>query len=131
MRRIFQIIKKKKNLRRISAVFLILVAIELFSHPHSGEQTFAAELSLPAAEITISNENKGDTTETLITISDNHSQDPDQIPCNDETLHHDVLTCSLSYPVKKAFFRSERIAFNFGEPVHNSLPPPYLPPKNS
>lgn len=112
-------------------VFLILVAIELFSHPHSGEQTFAAEPSSTTAGIMISNESKGDTTETAVTISDNQNQDPDQPFCNDETSHHDVLISILSYPVKKAFFRSERIGFNSGEPVYNSLPPPYLPPKNS
>lgn len=130
MQRIFQIIKKKKNLRRISVVFLALVVIELFSHAQSGKKTFAAELSSTVVGITISNESKDKRTETAVTIPDNHRQDPEQTPCNDETSHHDIIISNFSHPLKKAFFRSERIAFNFGEPIYNSLPPPYLPPKN-
>lgn len=133
MQNIFRVIRKKRNLRRLrAACFLFLMVIEIFSHAQEGGQIFAAELSSPAAaETNISNKSDEITAKMALTISDNQSQGSHQPVCQDEVTHHQALISGFSYSFKTASFCSERIAFRSGEPVHNSPPPPYLPPKFS
>lgn len=132
MQRLFGVIKKKRNLRRLSAVWLFLVAIELFCPALCGTQTFAAEISFPQDEINVSVNEKNAAADTSPSAGNNQDQNHQQTVCNDECLcHATAIPNSIIPPKEPAFFRSERILFRFGEPVDNSLPPPYHPPKLS
>ena len=133
MGNIFRVVKKKRNRRRLSgACFLFLIVLELFSHAGIGQPAFAAAFYLPVAETSISSKNNLGQAEMTQRISDEQSQHGQQTICQDEASHHHVLISSNStYPFKTISIRSEQIAFRRGEPVHNSLPPPYIPPKFS
>lgn len=134
MSRIFRIIKKKKNKRRLTALWLLLVAIELFCPALCGNPTFAAETSSPPANIS-SDDQKNSKCEQ-ISVSDCRSQNQNgqqqQIICNDECLCHAVAMRAIPFSIQKPTTRSnEKIAFLFSSPIFNSLPPPHRPPKNS
>lgn len=132
MQNIFRVIKKKRNLRRLSgAWFLFLVVLELFSHAGIGQEAFAAALYSMVVETSISSKSdsgQAEMTQGILTDQNQHGQ---QTICQDEASHHHVLITGFSYPLNTISFRSERIAFHRGEPVTNSLPPPYHPPKLS
>ena len=132
MQNIFRVVKKKRNRRRLSgACFLFLIVLELFSHAGIGQPAFAAALYSQVAETSMSSKSDLKQAEMTHRISDEQSQHGQQTICQDEASHHHMLISNISYPLKTVSFRSERIAFRRGGPIHNSLPPPYIPPKFS
>lgn len=132
MQKVFRIIKRKRNLRRLSAVWLALVIIELFCPVICDEPTFAASLDTPQTSVNRSIEETKDNSQTFITGCDRQNSDEEGNYCNDECLCHAMVVMSLNIVnLKDSFITDERIDFGYGEPVFNSLPPPYLPPKNS
>jgi hypothetical protein len=136
MQYILRVIKRKKNLRRLSAVWLLLIAIELLCPAFGDERTYAAT-NLTPAETTVSVNNTPDkdtiNSENSLSSSDNQYQNyqPTTV-CNDECLCHATAIPNLVIPtIKPPTYPSERIVFLFGNPVHTSLPPPFHPPKIS
>ena len=132
MKRFFQIIKKKKHKRRFSALCLFLVMIELLCPVFCDEPTFAAAQSSPATLKRSFAESNKDSNEKSFSAAESRTQENQQTVCNDECFCHATAIPNLIIlPKEPAIFHSEQIAFRCGEPVHNSLPPPYLPPKFS
>ncbi len=132
MKRFFKIIKKKKQKRRFSALCLFLIVIELLCPVFCDEPTFAAEQASPPTFERSFTESDKDSNEKSVSASESGAQDNQQTLCNDECFCHATAIPNLIIPPKEpAFFRSKRIAFHFGEPIYNSLPPPYHPPKLS
>jgi hypothetical protein len=131
---LYKVIKKKRNLRRLSAVWILLVAIELFCPAFCDEPAFAAEVNSPRSEVSFSVDD-ADKTSGQTFVSADEDQNicrQDKSVCNDECLCHATAIPSLNFAVSKETFTSkERLPFTYGEPVFNSLPPPYQPPKNS
>lgn len=133
MRRIFRVIRKKRNLRRLRAVCcMFLMFFEIFSHAQNESQIFAAERSsLPEMKISLSDKSDAVQTQTLIAVADDESSGSHQPSCQDEISHHQGLISGFTYSFNAAFSTSERIASRRAGFVYNSLPPPYLPPKFS
>lgn len=133
MLKVFRIIKRKRNLRRLSAVWLCLLFVELFCPVICDEPTFAAQNKFPKTEIAASMAGKDDNAPTVMTAC-NH-QEPgnhEQPVCGDECLCHANVVTSLNFfNFSETILKSEKIAFNYGNPILNSLPPPFQPPKNS
>ncbi|MCY7374668.1 MAG: hypothetical protein LH472_01690 [Pyrinomonadaceae bacterium] len=106
--------------------------IELFCPVFCDEPTFAAEQSSPPTLERNFAEGSNNQTEESISASRQLAQNNQQTICNDECFCHATAIPNLIIPPKEpALFNSERISFRFGEPVYNSLPPPYHPPKLS
>ena len=134
MQRVFRIVKKKKNLRRLSVVWLFLVTVELFCPVFCETRAFAAEPNIPPTEKKLSLERKAGSPDdsATVTASDDLSRTRNnQIVCDDCLCHATAIPSINRVAPKEPFFCSERIAFHFGEPLFNSLPPPYHPPKLS
>lgn len=132
MQEIFRFIKKKKSVRRLSVVWLALVMIELFCPVFCDEPTFAATLNTPQTPVNRAIEKTEDNTQNLIMDCDHQNSDEEGTVCNDECLCHAMVVMNLNFVnLKNSVSHGERMAFGYGEPLFNSLPPPYLPPKNS
>lgn len=132
MQKLFRFIKKRRNLRRLSVVWLALVIIELFCPVICDEPTFAANLNTPQTTVNRSIEETDDDSQTFITGCNRQNSDEEGNYCNDECLCHAVVVMSLNFVnLKDSVTTGERMAFSYGEPLFNSLPPPYIPPKNS
>ena len=130
MQRVFRAVKKKRNLRRLSAMWLFLIALELFCPVFCETQTFASEPNLPSPQTAFSIDRRDAAAENFVAACDHRNSHPEQTVCNDECLCHATAIPNLSIITpKESVIRSEPIAFNFGEPIFNSLPPPYHPPK--
>jgi hypothetical protein len=132
MRHTFKTIKKKRNIRLLSvAWFLLILVIEFFSHSFSFGRTFIAESSSTKPETSVSNRGSGNSYKIKMRVPSGHGSDSDQTFCQDEVSHHDLLISRFLYPIKQEFFRNESFVFLFSNPLLNSLPPPYIPPKFS
>lgn len=136
MQYILRVIKRKKNLRRLSAVWLLLIAIELLCPAFGDEQAFAAaNLAQPETFVSVGTTSVGDLVNSNNSLSSSDSQAQNYQPttvCNDECLCHATAIPNLVVPtVKPPTYPSERIVFLFGNPIHTSLPPPFHPPKIS
>ncbi|HQU81811.1 MAG TPA: hypothetical protein PKY59_01715 [Pyrinomonadaceae bacterium] len=132
MQKVFRFIKKKRSLRRLSAVWLFLVIIELFCPVFCDEPTFAATSNPSQTTVNRSIEETEDNSETSITDYDHQNSDEKGNFCNDECLCHAMVVMSLNFVnIKDSLITGERMAFSYGEPLFNSLSPPYIPPKNS
>lgn len=132
MKRFFKTIKKKRCKRRFSVLCLFIIVIELLCPVFSDEPTFAAEQSALTTVERSSVQNGKDSNKNSVSASESGAQDNEQTVCNDECFCHATAIPNLIVPPKEpAFFHSEQIAFHFGAPVYNSLPPPYHPPKLS
>lgn len=134
MYRIFHIVKKKKNLRRLSVVCLLLVAIELFCPIFCESVSFAAKSNFSTPEANLSIKQKTNSPDDYsLAASDGLGQDhQNPTDCNDECICHAMAIPGTNFVMpKEPFVLSERIAFHFDEPVLNSLAPPYHPPKIS
>jgi len=134
MQKVFRIIKRKRNLRRQSALWLCLVMLELFCPVFCDEPAFAAQINSTKIEAAASINNRQEkSSETFISGCDHQgSGNHEGTVCTDECLCHAVAItglCPSSF--KDSFNKGERIAFKYGEPVFNSLPPPFQPPKHS
>lgn len=134
MQKVFRIIKRKRNLRRLSALWLCLVMLELFCPVFCDEPAFAAKVNSPRTEAAASiNNSQEKSSETSISGCNHQGSDNHEgTVCMDECLCHGVAITGLGPSnFKESFNKGERIAFKYGEPVFNSLPPPFQPPKNS
>lgn len=135
MTRFFRIIKKKKNKRRLTALWLFLVVIELFCPVLGDEAVFAASQYAPPAATTISKNfsPKGSNLDRIsVAFSLNQEQHPPQTCCNDDCLCHGMAMLSLPVSIEKSsFFRSERTTSSVRNSFFNSPSPPYPPPKIS
>ncbi len=132
MQKVFRFIKKRKNLRRLSAVWLALVLIELFCPVFCDEPSFAAKAIASQPTVNRSIEKAEDDSQTFIEGCDHQNENEEGNYCNDECLCHATAAMSLNVvPLKDFLTAAERIDFSYGEPVFNSLSPPYHPPKNS
>ena len=134
MKRFFQVIKKKKHKRRFAALCLFLISLELFC-PVLSDEKISLAAALQVDSPTTSSVVKFDddeSTEKSVTTSDSQAPENHQTNCNDECFcHATALPNAAIPPLKEPFVRQETVAFNFGEPLTNSLPPPYHPPKLS
>lgn len=132
MQSVFRTIKKKRNLRRLSAMWLFLIVLEMFCPVFCEMPTFAAELDFSSTETVSLIDRKDDSTENSVTVCNHENNHHEQIVCHDECLCHATAIPNLGVIVRQeSKVRNEPIAFNFGEPVFNSLPPPDHPPKLS
>ncbi len=132
MQKIFRIIKRKRNLRRLSAVWLCLVILELFCPVICEQPNSATLLNSAKTEIIASLESKSDLDKTSISTLEQSTDKSEQSNCNDECLcHANVITSFNFVDLKDSFDKDEQIAFSYGEIILNSLPPPFQPPKNS
>lgn len=133
MQKVFRFIKRKRNLRRLSAVWLCLVFIELFCPIICDEPTFAAQDNIPKTEITASIEGKNENLPTFISACNHQESGNHEQPiCNDECLCHANVITNLSFlNFRESPLKSLKIAFHYGKPLFNSLSPPFQPPKNS
>lgn len=132
MQKFFRLIKRKRNLRRMSVAWLFLLALELFCPVFCDEPAFAAEHKSPQAEINMLVEGEKDSPDVSVSAAAFESTDDGEAFCDDECLCHAVAIPSLNgINVKEFYSRSEAIRISYGKPLFNSLPPPYQPPKNS
>lgn len=132
MQEVFRFIKRKRNIRRLGAVWLALVIIELFCPVFCDEPTFAATSNASQTTVNRSVAETEDKSQTYITDCDHQNSDEEGNYCNDECLCHAMVVMSLNFVnLKDSVTLSERMAFSYGEPLFNSLSPPYIPPKNS
>lgn len=133
MTRFFQIIKKKRHKRRFSALCLFLIVIELLCPVFCDEPAFVASAQTSPATLERSFIESGkESNEKSFSAAESGAQENQQTVCNDECFCHATAIPNLIIPPKEpAYLRSEPIAFHFGAPVYNSLPPPYHPPKLS
>ena len=131
MQRIFRTIKKKKNLRKMSAVWLFLVLVEILCPVFGNQNVSAAPLNLKQ-EINYSQSDRNDSRGTSISASSMREDKGAPIICNDECLCHvTALIAFTDFDVKKVSFNTERLPFLVSSFAYSTLPPPYLPPKNS
>jgi hypothetical protein len=139
MQKILRSIRKKGNLRRLSVLCLALIVLELFCPALCDEPAFAAELgAAKSSQATISIDDSGKSpdrrSDVFMTGCDHQgSGDHEKSVCNDECLcHSTAIPSSVGITIKEeSVLQGERIAFRYGEPLFNSLPPPFQPPKNS
>ena len=131
MHRIFAVIKKKKNVGRIAALFLALVLLELFSHALLDEHAHSSGHNSPTSLVVVSIKSESNLNETFVTLPGDQGGNTEQPFLNDQTLHHDVLISSIFSPAKKATYRNERIVSYFDGMMDTPLSPPYLPPQTS
>ncbi len=133
MQRFYKIIKRKRNLRRFAALWLFLLVIELFC-PAFGdaESIIAAEFNFSQPHFATLVEAKGKSSESSISACDGHDQNHEKVPCNDECLCHATAIPSVNIvTLKQTAFRDGERPFRYGDPLFNSLPLPFQPPKRS
>ena len=132
MKSIFKTIKKKGSLRRLSVLWLFLIAIEFLCPVFCDGQTSAAEIDGTQSRTIVSVERKDISAETYISTCSHQDRNHEQTSCNDECLCHATAIPNLGIIThKESTVHSEPIAFNFTGPILGSLPPPDLPPKLS
>jgi hypothetical protein len=136
MQNFFRIIKRKRNLRRLSAVWLLLIAIELLCPLLGDEKAFAAEMVPSKTEIAAKSTVPNESGKPAASVSDNSENKSNfhqsASVCYDDCLCHATAIVHFSnLTIKSPFFRSEQIVSSVNRVVSNSLPPPYIPPKNS
>lgn len=128
----FRVIKRKKNLRRLGAVWLCLVILELFCPVICEEPNSATLINSTKNEKIASISNNSDLDKTAISTLEQYANNSEQSKCVDECLCHANPINSFNFvDLKDSIINDEQIAFSYGEPVFNSLPPPFQPPKNS
>ncbi len=126
-------LRKKKNLRRLAAFWLFLLVIEFFCPVFGdGESIIAANLDASrctAVSTVKENDRSGGVS---MTAGDPDHQSHEQAVCHDECLCHATAIPSINIiNHDKAIISRESIAFRYGDPLFNSLPPPFQPPKRS
>ena len=120
-------IRKKRILRRIAAVSLFLIAIELFCPALCDVTAFAVDAGTAAAGSSFETE----TPETNLHASNCPGEDSSDPVCNDECLCHAVAVPSHVDNYERASVTRDRAGLFFTHRIFNSLPPPYIPPKFS
>lgn len=140
MQNILRIIKRKRNLRRLSAVWILLIAIELLV-PAFGDQHIFAAADVPGPKTNFSSAAVEPVTEPICdedSVSSNSSADQNisfQTPstvCHDECLCHAPAIPNLVPPtINPPVITRERIPVNYDNMVYGLLPLPFHPPKLS
>jgi hypothetical protein len=131
MQKVFRIIKRKRNLRRLSAVWLCLVILELFCPVICEQPNSATLINSANTGIIASLESKSDFDETSISTLEQSTDNSKQNNCDECLCHANPIISFNFVNLKDSFDKDEQIAFSYGELVINSLPPPFQPPKNS
>lgn len=136
MEHILRITKRKRNLQRLSVLWIALVMIELLCPVLSDEHhsAAAAELTRSDAAVSVSAVTGSEISNEVNSVSaDNQIKNyHSSTVCNDECLCHATAIPNLIIPtVKQPRCYSERMGFLFVNPVYSSLPPPFHPPKLS
>lgn len=128
---VFLSIRKRAAKRRFVALWLCLVAIELFCPALCGEQTYAATSKFPQTEIRCTTITKSDASEMSLSSCNNQGEHDQLTVCNDECLCHATAIPGLAFSMESVSVQTDRISLLFAESIFSSLPPPYLPPKFS
>lgn len=84
MKHFFQIIKKKKNKRRLSVLWVFLIVIELLCPVFCDEPTFAATQSSTTALERNFTESENGLIDEAISASESRAQENQQTVCNDD-----------------------------------------------
>lgn len=123
-----QFIRKRTAQRRFVALWVCLVALELFCPAIYDGRTYASAKVGAGYSKSVQSDGPGSAS-----MSD----------CNDATEHHgskvcdDECLCHISalpvtpFVINTARFSRDRVVPRFVEGIFDSLPPPYLPPKFS
>ncbi len=131
MQKIFRIIKRKRNLRRLSAVWLCLVILELFCPVICEEPNSATLLNSANTEIIALIAKNSDSDKASILTLEQNTDNSKQSNCDECLCHANPIISFNFVNLKDSFDKDEQIAFSYGEIILNSLPPPFQPPKNS
>lgn len=132
MQSIFRTVKKKINLRRLSAVWLILIVAELFCPTLCDASAFSGEADSNQTSSNISRQVPTEEGNYLSVCEHSNADHGQQMVCHDECLCHATALPNLGIMRhKETLIKSDPIAFNFSNPILNSLPPPDNPPKLS
>jgi hypothetical protein len=132
MHKVYRIIRRKRNLRRLAVLWVFLLVIELFCPVLGDEQAFAAEIPTPKTRITTAVDKSDESSQTSLDVCREQDRHHEQTSCNDECLCHATAIPSINIiSFNETVSRNESIPFRYGNPVFNSLPPPFQPPKNS
>ena len=131
MRGGFHNFRRRFSKRRLAAVWLCLVAMELFC-PVFCDEPAAAAANLNLPDIEVSSQIRASADSTGHSIGQSYLQPIDQSqPCNDECLCHAApIPCVIVGP-KPGAHRSEPSLIGYANAFSSALPPPYLPPKFS
>ncbi len=134
---IFNKIKKKKNKRQLSALWLSLIIIELFCPILCDEDSSAVAIGQTTAkEINrvqfVDEASTSFKAQTAFAASDRSAQEQQKQICHDECLCHVTAVTEIPFSIRKPSLpQSDRIISRFKEPVLSSLPPPDTPPNIS
>jgi len=133
MQRLIRSIRKKKNLRRLAALWLFLLVIEFFCPVFGDEESIiVAGLNDSQCAVVSAIKENDKNAGISITAGDPDHHNHEQSVCHDECLCHATAIPSVNIiTLKQSVTGSQSIAFRYGNPVFNSLPPPFQPPKNS
>jgi hypothetical protein len=132
MYKIYLTIKKKRNLRRFSAVFLVMVVMELFCPVFCDEPSYAKQINQTKTQISSKVYDSDISREVSFSPREDCISDDGEEICNDECLCHSTVVPYLTVVNSKMSSRQKEITeLQYGEPLINSLSPPFQPPKNS
>lgn len=126
MEKIYRIIRIKKHLRRLSAVWLFMLAFGLCCPALAGEAAIVAGIAAPETiDCKVSKTRKSD----FCTGADvQHERDD----CADDCLCHAAAMSLTTLAVfERVVLRETRNSFRHGEFISNALAPPFEPPKIS
>ncbi len=123
MQKVFRIIKGRRNLRRLSVVWLLLVVMKLFCPLDCDDLSDAVDLKVPKVEITSLIDSKEKPTLDYISDRDQQNTDHDQTGCNNDCLCHAAAIASVNIITFKVSVKvNERIvAFSYNNPAFNAL----------
>ena len=130
MLRLHSYIRRKRILRRIAAVSLFLIAIELLCPALCGDRTFA-EIADPGHTISHSKTDNRETITTKFVTPSGDREDGSGPFCNDECLCHAVAIPTFLHHLETATVRRDRSAVSYTHAIFSSPSPPYIPPKFS
>lgn len=130
---VFKTVKKKVNLRRLSALWLLLIVIELFCPALCEASDFTSNDYLPLATASQSDKQQTEASSSYVAACEHQNQSHgQQLVCHDECLCHATAIPNLGIISRKdELIKRTAIPFNFSNPLLNFLPPPDNPPKLS
>lgn len=132
MQQILRSLRKKKTLRRLAAVWLFLLAVELFCPAFGDAESVIAAGHKDSQCTAAADAGEQNESGVSMTATDSDHQNHEQSVCHDECLCHATAIPSINIvTLTETIIDRENIAFRYGDPVFNSLPPPYQPPKQS
>ena len=128
---ILKLIRKRIFRRRVVALWLSLVAIELFCPAlcEIGANAATPSSHSSASVAMVVDESDGRT--AAVTSCETDGDHETTGDCNDECLCHAVAIPSITGDIASAAIDRSPIMPTNNSPIFNSLPPPYIPPKFS